>query len=186
MLTRSITYVTCALAGAALLPSAVVRADSKASPEAAAFMQKAAIGGMAEVELGKLAQERASNPAVKQFGARMVRDHGKANAELKTLAKSKGVALPTKLDAKHASVRDELAKLSGADFDRAYVDAMNEDHEHDVAEFRQTADSGKDAEVAAFAKRTLPTLEEHLTEVQRLEGQMSSAPSGATRAATAR
>jgi len=126
------------------------------------FVTNAAGGGMAEVELGKLAVEKASSDQVKQFGQRMVDDHGKANDELKTLAQQKNITLPTSISAKDKAERDRLAKLSGAAFDRAYMSAMLSDHKKDVSEFRVESTSGKDADIKAFAAKTLPTLEEHL------------------------
>jgi putative membrane protein len=91
------------------------------------FVREAAIGGMAEVELGQLAAGKASSDAVKQFAQRMVTDHSKANGELKTLVQRKGLTLPTELDAKHKQTRDTLAAMSGALFDRSYMDAMRTD-----------------------------------------------------------
>jgi len=126
------------------------------------FVTKAAEGGLAEVELGKLATEKASSDQVKQFGQRMVDDHSKANDELKTLAQQKNITLPTSISAKDKAERDRLAKLSGAAFDRAYMSAMLSDHKKDVSEFRVESTSGKDADIKAFAAKTLPTLEEHL------------------------
>jgi len=126
------------------------------------FIHEAAVGGMAEVELGKLAQQNGSSAEVKSFGQRMVDDHSKANDELKTLAQSKNVTLPTELDAKHKALHDRLAKLQGAQFDRAYMQAMVQDHKKDVSEFRRESTSAKDPDVKSFASKTLPTLEEHL------------------------
>src|SRR5215212_3003654 len=99
------------------------------------FMKEAATGGMAEVELGKLAQQNAQSDEVKQFGARMEQDHGKANNELTTLAGNKGITLPQQLDPKHAQLRDKLARLRGAEFDRAYMREMTKDHDKDVKAF---------------------------------------------------
>ncbi|HZP48635.1 MAG TPA: DUF4142 domain-containing protein [Vicinamibacterales bacterium] len=126
------------------------------------FVHEAAAGGMAEVELGKLAQEKASSEEVKSFGKRMVDDHSKANDELKTLAQSKSITLPADLDAKDKALRDRLSKLSGAAFDRAYMQAMLNDHKKDVNEFRHESTSGSDPDVKSFAAKTLPTLEDHL------------------------
>jgi putative membrane protein len=126
------------------------------------FAQEAAMGGMAEVELGTLAKEKASNADVKQFADRMVTDHGKANDELKQWAQQKKVTLPTAIDAKHKATRDRLAKLSGAAFDKAYMSDMLKDHQHDVAAFKREAASGKDPDLKAWAAKTLPTLEDHL------------------------
>jgi putative membrane protein len=92
----------------------------------------------------------------------MVGDHTKANAELKALAQRKGLTLPTELDAKHKQTRDTLAALSGAAFDRAYMDAMRKDHHQAVSDFRQQSMSGTDAEIKGWAAKTLPTLQEHM------------------------
>ncbi len=139
------------------------------------FVMDAAKGGLAEVELGKLASEKASNDGVKQFGKRMADDHAKANEELVKLAQDKGVTPPAALDGKHAKLRDRLAKLSGADFDRAYVDEMVRDHRKDVKDFRTAADKGKDPDVKSFASKSLPTLQEHLKEVEGLQSQVKAA-----------
>lgn len=132
------------------------------------FVTEAASGGMAEVELGKLAAQKATKDDVKKFGQRMADDHGKANDELKSLAQSKQIALPESIDAKHKATIDKLSKLSGEAFDRAYVQEMLKDHQKDVSEFRSESKSGKDPEVKAWAAKTLPTLEEHLKLVQEL------------------
>lgn len=147
-----------------------VRAGSQGASQLASadrqFVMEAARGGMAEVELGQLASDKAQSDAVKQFAQRMVTDHGKANDELKALAQSKNITLPTELDAKHKSTKDRLSKLSGAQFDRAYMQEMVSDHQKDVSEFRKQSQSAKDAELKAWATKTLPTLQEHLQMAQ--------------------
>jgi putative membrane protein len=130
------------------------------------FVLDAAKGGMAEVELGQLAADKASSDDVKKFGQRMVTDHSKANDELKTLAQSKSITLPSQVDAKDKATHDRLAKLSGAAFDRAYMAHMVTDHRKDVGEFRKESTAGKDSDVKAWAAKTLPTLEEHLKMAQ--------------------
>jgi putative membrane protein len=142
-----------------------------------AFANKAAVGGQAEVELGKLAQERASNDAVRQFGQRMAADHGKANQELMQLAQTKNLSLTTELDSKHRQLRDKLAKLQGNAFDKAYMNEMVKDHKTDVAEFKKQADRGKDPELKSWASQTLPTLQEHLRMAQDLDNQVKSSKS---------
>ncbi len=126
------------------------------------FAEHAAIGGLAEVEMGKVAQQNGASDQVKQFGQRMVDDHSKANDELKQIASAKGLTLPTELDAKHKSTLDKLQKLSGAQFDRTYMDDMVADHKKDIGDFKKEAKSGKDSDIKGFASKTLPTLEEHL------------------------
>jgi putative membrane protein len=149
----------CALAAAPAL--AQPPAQKGATPDMA-FVKEAAIGGMAEVELGKIATEKAANSDVKQFGQRMVADHSKANDELKQWAQTKNVTLPAEIDAKHKATRDRLAKLSGDAFDKAYMREMLTDHQHDVSAFKREASAGKDADLKAWAAKTLPTLQEHL------------------------
>jgi len=139
-----------------------------ASPDNA-FVQKAAAGGMAEVEMGKLAQDKATNGQVKQFGARMVQDHGKANDELKQLAGAKGVQLPAGPGAEAQAKMKKMQGMSGAAFDKHYMDDMVADHKKDIAAFESEAKSGKDPEVKAFAQKTLPTLKEHLQLAQQAQ-----------------
>ena len=126
------------------------------------FVIQAARAGMAEVELGKLAADKASSDEVKKFGQRMVDDHGRANDELKTLAQNKHIALPEAVDPHGKAIHERLAKLSGAAFDRAYMQAMLVDHQKAVNDFRVEVRSGKDADVRGWAAKTLPTLEAHL------------------------
>src|ERR1044071_9022738 len=126
------------------------------------FVTKAAHGGLAEVKLGTLATQKAANADVKAFGQQMVDDHSKANDELKQLASTKGITLPTDIDAKDQATYDRLSKLSGAAFDRAYMHDMVMDHRTDVNEFKREADRGADADLKAWASKTLPTLEHHL------------------------
>jgi len=136
------------------------------------FMNKAAQGGMAEVELGRMASTKAQNAEVKQFGQQMMADHTRANNELKTLAAGKNVTLPTDVGAMHKATMDKLSKLSGAEFDKEYVKAMVEDHEKDVAEFQKQADSGANADVKAFAAKTLPTLKMHFEMIKGMQSKM--------------
>ena len=126
------------------------------------FVMKAAQGGLAEVKLGKLAQERASSAEVKNFGAQMVTDHSKANDKLKGIAQSKNITLPDSLDPKDQALHDKLSSLNGVEFDRAYMNAMRKDHRKDVSEFRKESKSAQDPDIKNFAASTLPTLETHL------------------------
>jgi putative membrane protein len=152
------------------------------------FVMEAAQGGMAEVELGQLASQKAQSEQVKQFAQRMVTDHGKANDELKSLAQQKNITIPSTLDAKHKSKMDKFSKMSGAEFDRAYMQDMLQDHRKDVSDFRKESQSGKDPEVKAWAAKTLPTLEEHLRLAQSASGAVgtSGSKSGATTGSTGR
>jgi putative membrane protein len=130
--------------------------------DSATFASKAAQGGMAEVEMGRLAAQRAGDPEVKAFGERMVSDHSKANAELKSIASKKGLQLPGDLSSEQKSEMDKLTKLSGAEFDKEYMSAMVDDHEEDVKEFETQSKDGNDPDIKTFAGKTLPTLQQHL------------------------
>jgi len=136
------------------------------------FLTEAASGGMTEVELGKIASSKAQNADVKKFAAMMVTDHSKANDDLKALAVKKNITVPATPIAKHQAVIQKLQGLSGAEFDKAYVDDMLEDHEKDVAEFEKQSQSNPDADIKAFAAKTLPTLKKHLEAVKALHAKM--------------
>ena len=139
------------------------------------FMDKAAQGGMAEVEMGQLAEQNGQSAEVKAFGKRMVNDHTKANDQLKQLAEQKGVALPTGLDAKDQATKDRLSKLQGAAFDKAYMSDMVTDHKKDVAEFQRESKIAHDPELKNWAGQTLPTLQSHLQEAEKITGSSSTA-----------
>ena len=166
-----LTALAMALAAAPVFAAGQTATTKKARPDKASsekasadqsFVMSAARGGMAEVELGKLAADKASSQEVKDFGQKMVDDHSKANDELKSIAESKNITLPTELSAKDKALHTRLSKLSGPAFDRAYMQAMVSDHRVDINEFRHESQMGKDADVKAYASKTLPTLEDHL------------------------
>ena len=163
-----IFLVGAAMSGATILAAADVSAADSI------FMRKAAEGGMAEVKLGQLAKDKGSNRAVKDFGKRMVTDHGKADDQLKDIASKKGVTLPTSLNAKDNAVYDRLSKLSGDAFDKAYMRAMVRDHETDVSEFRRESQIAKDSDVKDFASKTLTTLEDHLQQAKDTASQVGA------------
>ncbi len=130
------------------------------------FVMEAAEGGMMEVELGRLAAQKASSADVKAFGQRMVTDHSKANQQLMDLASSKGITLSKTLSADKQKERDRFASLSGAEFDRMYMSHMLKDHKKDVSEFEKESQKATDTGVRSFAQTTLPVLREHLTLAQ--------------------
>ena len=146
------------------------KASGKISDKA--FLLKAAQSGMTEVQLGQVAQEKGSSSEVKQFGARMVTDHSKANDELKSIASQKGVTVPSALDSTHQAMVEHLKGLSGDAFDRAYVKHMVKDHQKDVAEFQEESTSGQDADIKAFAGKTLEVVKSHLTEIESIQSKM--------------
>ena len=126
------------------------------------FLQDAAKGGMMEVAMGQVAEQKAQSEDVKSFGKRMVTDHGKANDELKSIASKKGVQLPSK---------EHTAKWTS---DKAYIDMMVQDHEKDVKKFRQEAEHGGDPELKSFAQNTLPVLEQHLKLAQETNKSLTA------------
>ena len=169
---RALSLAAC-LALAA--PLAAHAADNKLPRAEAGFIKKAAASGMMEVELGKLAQAKSSNDAVRQFGKRMEDDHSKANEKLKSLAAAKGVELPTD---HHKKGMAGLDKKDGVDFDRAYMKHMVGAHKSDVSDFEKIAKSGKDGDVKAFAAETLPTLQEHRKLAEETHQQVKSSREG--------
>lgn len=156
-------------------PSQSEDRSSKSTTSDQSFLKEAAAGGLAEVELGQLAAEKASNPEVKKFAERMMTDHGKANDQLKEIAAQKGIELPTEPSAKHKATKERLSKLSGDEFDKAYMSDMLSDHKKDVAAFRKESTEGKDAVLKEFATKTLPTLEDHLKEAESISPKVSAA-----------
>jgi putative membrane protein len=146
-------------------------ATQRLAPGDAEFIKKAAVGGMAEVKLGQLAQEKGSSQEVKDFGAKMVADHGKANDELKGIASAKGLEVPADLDAKNQAVYDRLSKLSGSEFDKAYVKDMVRDHKEDVSEFEHASKSLQDPELKGFAEKTLSVIKAHLEHAEQISSE---------------
>lgn len=142
------------------------------------FVLTAAMGGMAEVELGRLAAQKGASEDVRQFGRRMVDDHTRANEELMRVASSKGMTPPAALDAKHQAAVQKLAALSGERFDREYARMMVGDHKKTVSEFQKEADRGADADLKGFAAAQLPALQEHLRMAQRLNDKLALRRSG--------
>jgi putative membrane protein len=142
--------------------SATMKADED-------FAKAASESGMAEVELAKLAQTKSTNTEIKALADRLVTDHGKANDELKTIAAKKGILLPTMAGATHKATHDRVAKLAGAAFDQAWVTEIVAAHRSSVDRFRQESQSGKDPEFKTFAGKTLPTIEAHLAQAQKIQ-----------------
>jgi len=167
-------HAMLACAAMVCLPAFSQTANRMTKPDSD-WAMKAAQGGMAEVKLGQLAADKGSNSVVKSFGQQMVQDHTKANDELKQIASSKGMTLPTSLSAKDQSLYDKLSKLSGAEFDREYMSDMVSDHKTDIAEFQKEARSGNDSDLKNFASKTVPTLQHHLQMAEDGYKQVKSA-----------
>jgi putative membrane protein len=172
-----VLVVAPAIAGAQMNSTAASAASTLSAGDRK-FLNEAADGGMAEVELGKLAMQKASDENVKKFGQRMVDDHSKANDELRELAKRKGVDLPQTPSAKNQNLKRRLAKLNGPNFDKAYMTDMVADHKEDVAAFQKESNVARDPQVKSFASQTLPTLREHLKNAQEISSKTTSMRGG--------
>jgi putative membrane protein len=151
----------------------------------AQFAKKAAQGGLAEVKMGQLAQNKGTSDSVKKFGQRMVEDHTKAGDELKKVAAQENITLPDDVSAKDKATYDALSKLSGAAFDRAYARDMVKDHEEDVAEFNKEANGGQKPAVKDFASQTLPTLQDHLKQAKDMRQNVAASSPTSTKVGSA-
>jgi putative membrane protein len=142
------------------------------------FVEEAANGGMMEVAVGHLAQQKSSNDAVKQFGEKLVQDHTKANDQLKEAASKAGITVPATLDSKHQSKVDKLSSLSGDAFDKAFAKDAVKDHEKDIKLFKKEAENATNPGIKEFASSTLPVLQEHLSMAKGLKSHKASANTG--------
>jgi putative membrane protein len=131
------------------------------------FIKEAAQNSMAEVNMAQLGTTKAQDPGLKEAAQRLVTDHSKLNDQLKELASKKGVTLSTDIDSKHQKMIDHVSSLSGSEFDKAFASHMVQGHKKSIAKYKQAAAQNDDTEIRDFAKNTLPTLQEHLTLVQK-------------------
>lgn len=144
---------------------------STAKSEDEDFIKEAASGGLMEVELGKIAQQNGQDPRVTAFGAMMVRDHSKANTELKSVASMKNVDVSAMKD-EHRDNTEKMKDKNGADFDKEYMKMMVKDHEKDIDAFKKEATDGKDPDVRNFASKTLPVLLMHLDSAKAIQSSI--------------
>lgn len=140
------------------------------------FMMKAAQSDIAEIQSGQVAKEKASSDAVKKFADQMVTDHTKTSGQMKTMAVSRSVSLPTTSSAKDQRDMKKMSTMSGTDFDRAYMASQVRAHRDAVALFQKESKSGKDAELKSFAATTLPALQEHLKMATEMSKTANAAP----------
>lgn len=150
-------------------PASTAATATAVSEEDAKFAVAAADGGMMEVELGKLAQSKATAQQVKDFGAMMVDDHSKANEALMALAQKKNITLPAVTGKDNQKMIDDMAKKNGKDFDKAYVDGMVKDHKKDINLFEDALNKVQDPDIKQFITTTLPTLKKHLGHIESIE-----------------
>ncbi|HWM24714.1 MAG TPA: DUF4142 domain-containing protein [Chthoniobacterales bacterium] len=143
--------------------------ETKASAADTAFIKKAADGGMTEVELGKIAEKNGEKDDVKSFGSHMVKDHGKANDELKSVASKMNLTVPDKVSAEHQAKIDKMSKLSGAAFDAAYAKEMVASHEKTIASFEAAKGKVGNEDLKKFIDDTLPVIKEHLEMAKKMQ-----------------
>jgi putative membrane protein len=156
------------------MPKAATAVKHASANADARFVMQAWEGGMTEVAKGKLAAQKGAHEGVKQFGQKMADDHSKVNDELKSIASGKNITVPGEMSNSPAQATlAKLEKVEGAAFDRAYVEDQVRDHEKTIALFEREVKTGKDAELKAFAEKTLPTLKEHLTMAQDLKAKVA-------------
>jgi putative membrane protein len=136
------------------------------------FLKDAAQGGLMEVSLGELAQSNSSSQAVKDFGQRMVTDHGRMGEDVKSIASRQNVNLPGEISMMEKMTYERLSKKTGVEFDKAYIEDMVKDHKSDLAAFEKEVNSGSDPEAKAVAEKALPIIREHLRMAQQLANQL--------------
>jgi len=164
--------ILAAILVGALCVTSISQAENLTNEE---FVKKAAASGLAEVNLGKLGAQKATNPEVKAFAEKMVVDHTKANNELKAIAKAKGLEVPTEPDMLHKAMMEKFVhQKADADFNHDFMQQMVRDHEKTVELFKEAStDPELDPEIRAFAKKTLPSLQDHLKKAQTLEAALN-------------
>lgn len=179
-----VTAIAVMLSIAFVIP--VIAADQKAGGQKSgaqtlndadkAFVKKAASGGKMEVELGQMAKTKAKSQEVKDFGAMMVKDHGKANDELKQILRKKNMKVPKRMEVKHTAVKTMLKPLSGENFDKQYMENMVSDHMKDVTEFREAQQTLADQDIKGWVEKTLPVLEKHLEKAKEIATKVGVDP----------
>ncbi|MDX2157180.1 MAG: DUF4142 domain-containing protein [Hyphomicrobiaceae bacterium] len=166
-----------AAAAAALLASPLVAQDAKKTATGAdrTFVTGAANGGMLEIQSSELANIKAQRDDVKSFASTLIKDHTKANEELKAAAQKAGITVPSKMDTKHQAQMDRLKAATAANFDRAFIDTQVTAHREAVGLFRDYSKTGRNDALRTFAERTLPVLEQHETTARDMQKEGSPA-----------
>jgi putative membrane protein len=159
-----------------LLP-AYAQSDQSSSTNLTAsdqvFIKKAAEGNLAEMQMGQLGQQKATDPDVRRLADELVSEHDRNQKQIQSLAQQSGVTLPTSLSAEDRAEKERLEKLSGAEFDREFASHMASEHQRDIAEFQKQASTTKDPSVKSYAESTLPTMQKHLQMAETATGQSS-------------
>lgn len=162
------------LAAVAAVGTLAAREDREVKGGDQEFVTKASQSDMAEIATSTMAKSQATDKGVREFAAKMIEDHTKTSMELKALAEKKGYKVATTLDEKHRAEAAKLKKLEGAAFDRAYIAGQVKDHVEAVALFKKQSEGGGDADLKAWAKKTLPDLEHHLEMAKKMQGKTGS------------
>lgn len=150
-------------------PPAPVAEQGKLDRHDRAFLKQAAEVNLKEIELGKLAEQRATNPNLKKIGAMLVKDHEQAAQSLSRLAASKGVALPGELSTWNRRSIDKLQKEQGEAFDKEFLSLSSKGHERTVALFEKESARTQDPDIKAWAQKMIPSLKEHLAVSQSVK-----------------
>ncbi len=148
---------------------ALAQSDTTMSQESKDFITKAAQGNLGEIVMGTRVQNKTENPDISQFGLRLVEDHSTANQELKPIAEANGVPWPEKPKEKQRELEDKLSQLSGAEFDKKFMEEMVKDHEKDVKEYEKMADKVENKQLKEYVQKTLPVLKKHLEIAKSIE-----------------
>ena len=173
---KALTIISIVAAALVALTGPAAAQVQLVSDQDREFVNKATTGNLAEIELGRVAAQRAARPSVRSFGERMVTDHGRSSAELASLARSKGIEVPTALEPSQQAMRDRLSALSGNDFDRAYMSEMVRDHTEDIALFERAAETSTDPDLKTWATQSLPMLREHLALARQVNSEVVLGP----------
>lgn len=174
---RIFTLLATALALLAGVTFSVAQQQSsnRAMPTGKAFITKAAEVNLGEIELGKLAEQKANDPAIQDFGKRMVEDHSKAEAELQPLAKQEGVTLPTRPGPTTTALDQKLSAESGQQFDQTYMDHMLSGHKGAISTFENEIANGNNPAIKSYAERVLPVIQDHIRIAEDVDGKMGQA-----------
>jgi putative membrane protein len=171
----SLLAVIAAVLALMVVSPAQQRSSNQNMPTGKTFIDKAAEINLGEIELGKLAEQKGNNQAVKDFGRRMIEDHTQAEHELQQVAKQEGVTLPSQPGSDATSLRQQLSAASGEHFDQIYMDHMLAGHKGAIADFENEIENGKDAAVKAYAEKVLPVIQDHVRIAEDVAGKMGMA-----------
>jgi putative membrane protein len=169
-----VRFVLAAITVALALPviSSARRNSSPTMPTGKQFITSAAKINLGEIALGKLAEQKGANPAVRDFGKLMVYDHTKLEDQLQDLAKAKGITLPTQPGAREANLQQQLSNESGAPFDQTYIQHMLSGHKQAITDFENEIEHGTNPAFKSYAESGLPLIQDHIRIAEDVAGKM--------------